>query len=239
MPRLCVIVEVQRRVDRRKPLAWLQYVPAARRSVDCPVVLMVLALDPAVAAWARRPIPTGHPGYVLRPVVISAEELPATMSRREALRLPELGVLRVVARPTLRAAKVALHGLSTLDSESFRLYFDVIMHALSEADRRALEDSMLRYEYQSEFARRYVAEGLAKGKAKGKAEGLAKGRLEAQRDDALALARAKVERLTAAQVAAIRALVEPARLSALVLALGLARSARQARQILREHLGGL
>ena len=31
------------------------------------------------------------------------------------------------------------------------------------------------YEYQTEFARKYVAEGEAKGKAEGKAEGLAEG----------------------------------------------------------------
>ena len=36
----------------------------------------------------------------------------------------------------------------------------------------------LGYEYQSDFARRYVAQGRAEGRAEGKAEGKAEGRVE-------------------------------------------------------------
>ena len=39
--------------------------------------------------------------------------------------------------------------------------------------RRSLEAMMKGYEYQSDFARKYVAEGLAEGLAKGRAEGRA------------------------------------------------------------------
>ena len=43
------------------------------------------------------------------------------------------------------------------------LYLDLILSALPEAVRRAVEAWMPRYEYQSDFARRYVAEGMAEG----------------------------------------------------------------------------
>ena len=43
--------------------------------------------------------------------------------------------------------------------------------ALNEVTRRALEDLMANghYEYQSDFAKKYVAEGGARGEAKGRA----------------------------------------------------------------------
>ena len=257
-PALAVIVEVQRHIDRAKELSWPHYVTAARRSFGCAVVLMVLALDPRVAAWARGPLCTGHPGFVLRPLVISPRELPAAPSARDVRSLPELCVLSVLAHPTLCAARAALRSISALDAEPARLYFDVIMHALPPSARRALEVDMFRYEYKSEFARKYVAQGEAKGRAegeakgrakgraegeakgraegeaKGRAEGEAKGQLDAQRAAALALARAKLPSLDPSDVAVIDSLTDPERLSQLVLALGLARSARQARLALRE-----
>jgi hypothetical protein len=46
------------------------------------------------------------------------------------------------------------------------LYFDLITNSLSEAARRALQTmNRFNYEYQSEFARRYMAEGRAEGRA--------------------------------------------------------------------------
>lgn len=241
---LAVIVEVQRHIDRAKARSWPQYVTAAYRSFGCPVVLMVLALEPRVAAWARQPILTGHPGFVLRPLVISPRQVPTRPALREVLRLPELGVLSVLTHATLPAARSAMRAISGLEAEPFRLYFDVIMQALPPAERRALEVDMLRYEYKSEFARKYVAQGLAKGKAqglaKGKAQGLAlgkeEGRLTAQRAAALALARAKIPALSAAELAALGALSDSEVLQQLVLALGLARSARQAHLALRRCL---
>jgi hypothetical protein len=65
-----VIVEVQRQIERDKLLTWPAYVAALRAKLACPAVLLVIAPDPAVAAWARRPIELGHPGFLLTPVVI-------------------------------------------------------------------------------------------------------------------------------------------------------------------------
>ena len=70
------------------------------------------------------------------------------------------------------AAQVASAGL---DEDRSRLYFDLILNSLSEAARRALQTmDPAKYQYQSDFARRYIAlgqaEGLANGLAKGRAE---------------------------------------------------------------------
>ncbi len=47
------------------------------------------------------------------------------------------------------------------------LYWDLILAALSQAARAALEELMAggTYEYQSDFARKYVAKGRAEGHA--------------------------------------------------------------------------
>jgi flagellar biosynthesis/type III secretory pathway protein FliH len=81
---------------------------------------------------------------------------------------------------TVLAAMVAL---ARFDEERARFYLDLILARLNERVRRALEAMrMQKYEYQSEFARKYYgqgrqegfAEGLNQGKAEGKAEGEAK-----------------------------------------------------------------
>jgi hypothetical protein len=57
-----VIVEVQRQIERSKLLSWPVYVTTLRAKLDCSAVLLVIAPDPDIAAWARRPIDLGHPG---------------------------------------------------------------------------------------------------------------------------------------------------------------------------------
>lgn len=61
-PVIGIIVEVQRKKDRDKLLAWPVYIAALRARLDCPAVLLVVTPMPAVARWARRPIDLGHPG---------------------------------------------------------------------------------------------------------------------------------------------------------------------------------
>jgi len=65
-----------------------------------------------------------------------------------------------------RIAHAALSAIDGLDVTRSKLYFDLVLNFLSEAARRALQAMNPRkYEYQSDFARRYVAEGEAKGRA--------------------------------------------------------------------------
>lgn len=61
-----------------------------------------------------------------------------------------------------------------LDPERSTLYFDLVVASLGAAARKALQDmDPAKYEYQSEFARRYFGEGKAEGKAEGEAKGKA------------------------------------------------------------------
>ena len=67
-----------------------------------------------------------------------------------------------------------------MDDERFRLYFDVVMKALSESNPDLPEIIMnsLGYEYQSDFARRYVAKGRSEGRVEGRTEGRTEGKAE-------------------------------------------------------------
>ena len=80
------------------------------------------------------------------------------------------------AVPVALAARNAIGELSRaglIDDEHVTLYTDLIRAALGRKARQALEAMMIAgYEYQSDFAKKYVAEGKAKGKAEGKAEGI-------------------------------------------------------------------
>ena len=52
------------------------------------------------------------------------------------------------------------------------LYCDLVLNALPETARRALQQmNTSKYEYQSEFARRYFAQGKAEGTAEGQTQG--------------------------------------------------------------------
>jgi Domain of unknown function (DUF4351) len=74
---------------------------------------------------------------------------------------------------TAKAARIAwaAHAASLgLDEDRSRLYVDLVLAALSEAVRRELQAmDPAKYEYQSEFARRYYAQGKAEGHVEGRA----------------------------------------------------------------------
>jgi len=88
---------------------------------------------------------------------------------------PELAVLSAIAHggdELERALAVGQAGLSAVealgkvDAERAVIYFDLIRAALSDAARKAI-DAMIsqKYEFQSDFALRYIAEGKAEGRA--------------------------------------------------------------------------
>ncbi len=126
----------------------------------------LIAPDPAVAAWCAEPIETGVPGFVLIPPVLRRAAIPVVTDPAEAARRPELAVLSVMAHgeseqgATIAGALLpALEGLD--DDVRARFYYDLVLNSLNVAARRALEAMMKGYEYQSDFAKQYVAEGKA------------------------------------------------------------------------------
>src|SRR4051794_22270878 len=79
-----VIVEVQLQEDRDKLRTWPLYVAALRARLSCPAVLLVVAPEPGVARWARRPIELGHPDFRLTPLVIDFATVPRVRDREAA-----------------------------------------------------------------------------------------------------------------------------------------------------------
>jgi hypothetical protein len=71
-----------------------------------------------------------------------------------------------------------LSAVRDLDDDRARLYYDLVYNSLNEAARRALEAMMKGYEYQSDFAKKYVAEGRTEGLAEGLTQGVTLGRTE-------------------------------------------------------------
>jgi hypothetical protein len=62
---------------------------------------------------------------------------------------------------------------------------------LNDAARRALEEKMKGYEYQSDFAKKYVAQGLTQGRTEGLTQGRTEGRTEEAARAVLTVLRAR------------------------------------------------
>lgn len=160
------IVEVQLAVDPAKHFTWPHYVTAARARFRCRATLVVVAVDERVARWCAQPIELDLAGNVFRPVVIGPAAIPVITDESQARTSPELAVLSVIAHGhepgSENIALAALAACDPLDNPRGRLYADLIYGSLDEAARAALEDIMQQnnYTYQSDFARKYVAEGI-------------------------------------------------------------------------------
>ncbi|MCW2876561.1 MAG: hypothetical protein JWQ95_661 [Sphaerisporangium sp.] len=178
-PVLAVVVEVQRGRDSGKRWSWPVYLASVRARMRCPAVLLVVCTDARTAKWCAVPIDMGHPGWRLAPMVAGPGVVPVVTDPAEAARAPELAVLSAVAhggdidaQPILEALLAAL---AVVDDERARLYADFVLMTLPEVARKHMEVLMATgtYEYQSDFAKKYVAEGKAEGKVEGRAEGKA------------------------------------------------------------------
>jgi hypothetical protein len=172
------VVEVQLSRSSRKRRSWPVYLTSLQARLGCPVVLLVVAPDEAVARWCARPIELGHPGFVLRPLVVGPKAIPVLQGKQEEGQSPEMAVLSMLAHGKDEKLAPGLFEavLSTargLEEERSTFYVDLALSAVTEAGRGALEELMRshHYEYQSEFARRYVAQGLKQGREEGHLEG--------------------------------------------------------------------
>jgi hypothetical protein len=229
--RLAIVVEVQSKVDRRKWRTWPLYVAAVRERHRCPTYLLVFALEPRVADWAKTPIKMGHPDFHLKPLVISHSDVPK-MDLTTAADSPELRVLRVLSQPTKEGAQDAVRAIRALSTDHSSLYLDAILDALPAAARKELEATMEGYTYRSEFARKYFFEGKRKGRKKGLEKGLEQGKERGQQDIAIEVARKAIGELSMEQIATIRSIREDSQLTALVVSLARAQNPSRARAVL-------
>ncbi len=175
-----IVVEVQLRQDPDKPFVWPAYACNLRSRIRSPVALLVLAANEAVARWASRTIDLGGDNH-FKPWVLGPSAIPEVTDEATAKADPELAVLSAVAHgmddDVGKATAIAVatqEALSGLESTRSLMYSDILYDAVSEAVRRTLRSMNLpKYEYKTEFAKRYYGQGLAEGKAEGKAEGRA------------------------------------------------------------------
>jgi hypothetical protein len=196
-----LIVEVQLAVDPRKRLSLPAYVTVSRAIHGCPAGLLVIAPDPLVAAWCAEPIETGVPDFVLRPPVLRRAAIPIVTDPAVAARRPELAVLSVLAHgETEQGATIAdalLPALQGLDDDRARFYYDLVYNSLNDAARRALEAMMKGYEYQSDFAKKYVGQGRVEGRSEGRVEEAARALLIVLQARSIAVPEATREKILA------------------------------------------
>jgi hypothetical protein len=226
--RLGVVVEVQLRPDPRKRYSWPLYAAALHARLRCEVVLLVVTPLASVAAWARRPVTTLQRHGPFVPLVLGPDEIPRIARVALARRLPELAVLSSLAHGNEpdghRVVKAALAAAARLDRKRGLLYDDLILSALNDAARRALEENvdLSRYRFQSEFVRKHYGEGHAKGVAEGKAEAV------------LAVLAARQLAVSARQRTRVLACKDTEQLDAWLLRAMTASSAREALAVVRE-----
>ena len=173
-----LIVDVQLDRDKSKHVSWPLYAISARARLGCLPTLLVICLDDGVARWCAKAIPIDRNGSMFYPMVIGPSDLPRFMGTDQdaerARAFPELAILAAAAHSreggddagAARMAMVALQACEALDTRRSVRYADFILASLGEAARRALENlmSLSNYEFQSDFAKKYVKQGRDEGR---------------------------------------------------------------------------
>ncbi|HIY42913.1 MAG TPA: hypothetical protein H9836_17545, partial [Candidatus Nocardiopsis merdipullorum] len=165
---LAVVIERQTGRDGEKRYSWPAYLATLYGRLKCPAVLVVLCPTDSVAQWCAEPIGTGHPGFVLRPLVIGPSGTPVVTDPARARQLPELAVLSAYSHGDTepRTLWAVVEALDATSAEHRTFYYDYVLAGLGEAAREKLEGMMAAntYEWQSDFARKYVGIGREEGR---------------------------------------------------------------------------
>jgi hypothetical protein len=171
-PVLAVIIEPQLRDSETKRFSWPVYVTTARRTAKCPAaVLVVLCPDPAEAEKCRTPIHTGHPGFVLVPIVIDSGGPPRLAGGSPYLTVfaASMGGIDMASEPGARRVLDAMASPGVTDADRFRMTA-IILRIASDAARQLLEAMMTTSEYEKTFIEKIHDDGIAEGEARSKAE---------------------------------------------------------------------
>jgi hypothetical protein len=174
--RVAIIGEIQLSIDPEKLFTWPAYLMDLRARVRHDVVLLVIAPDPEVAAWARKPIRIDAHTALRVHVVGLGDVTPPPLHQATSCD-PALAVLASILRhgrpDEADAAHAALLAAATLDDERGPTYADMVWAALSAHAAEILEERMRTtpHEFQSDFARKYYGLGLAEGEQRGREEG--------------------------------------------------------------------
>ena len=174
-PVLAIIVEAQRDYDTNKRFSWPVYVATLRARKRCPVCLLVLASDDALARWSCEPIELGPSMGSMTPLALGPSTLPVVTDREAARRAPESAVLSALAHGNdpdgLQILTVMLSGVAELDEVRRDFYLDLVASQLNAAARVVLEAMMEAGQAGGEQLG-FMAQLKAKMEAKAKAEAL-------------------------------------------------------------------
>ena len=178
---LAIVLEVQRDDDPDKKYAWPVYITVVRAKKRCPTIVLVVAPDLDVAAWAAQPINLGLGLGTIQPLVLGPASVPEVTSPALAEQETELSVLSAVAHGNgpngLAVIQAALVALGRLDQEHAAVYFQLIYNALREPMRRAVEALIMERQTESKatfppFMQRLIDDGVRAGELKGKRDAL-------------------------------------------------------------------
>lgn len=175
---LAAVIGVQTTRDPGKQRVWPAYLALARAQHDCPAILLVICPSPTVGRWARQPIPTGHPGFTLTPLVIDSTTAPLPGPPGSPGSSPELAVLGALtgaidlSQDSGRRQVLGVLAAADLDEDGLETYTHLVRAAAPVA-ARALLEALMATAFKDDFIERYKAEGVALGKAEGVTQGKA------------------------------------------------------------------
>lgn len=165
------IVEAQIGRDESKRASWPYYIAYLHDKYRCPVTLLVVCNDAAVARWARKPIKIGPDGYPCAwacPHVLGPDNVPMITDPPEAVANVEFAVLSALihskSEKTADILNVLALALASLDVDKGGRFAKIIAAGLgTSAARKYWRNLMIaeKYEYQSELTEYLHAEGGA------------------------------------------------------------------------------
>jgi hypothetical protein len=183
---LSIIVEAQRGEEPIKKYAWVSYLAGERSRKKCPVVLLVIAPNAKVGAWAAEKIDLGLGLSYVQPLVLGPDVVPEVLDAEVASREPELAVLSAMVHRDgpngLAVAEMALRAVLALDPGRATMYFRMVFDGLEEPLQWAVRRMWMEPQmgdrakvtfppFLQELLDRSVREGELRGEARGEARG--------------------------------------------------------------------
>lgn len=169
--KLALIVEPQSDPPKEpKRRAMPVYVALAQHMHQCDAILVVTTDDPRTARACAKPIPTGHPGFVLHPIVFGPHTKPRHDDPANADVATEMLVFEALTGaidlddPGVQL--MVVDRLAAISDEVRPTYTRYVITAASTAAQPALEQLMTTHYDKEVFLDHWEARGEARGEAK-------------------------------------------------------------------------
>jgi hypothetical protein len=177
-PVLAAVLEVQRAWDPGKQWTWKLYVAHIEAELSVGAALLVYCPDSGVARRYRGMFECQGLSLLLRPFILTPDDVPLVVDAELARADPALAVFSAICHggdPDVDAVFPALvEALRVAGPKKAFLYYDIVLAGLPPAPRARWEAYMTAttgHKYLSEKYRGLVAEGRAEGLAQGQARG--------------------------------------------------------------------